>query len=580
MRSPCRCRAFACWTSAVATVVVVDERRRGPAGGQLRLRPYPGPGAGQPAATVGAGQATVGELLDEAATGAFHRRAVVVSGVGFFTDAYDLFVISVVATIVVAQWHLDTTRASWVNGSAILAAVAGALLFGRLADVLGRKRVYALVASFMIVGALASAVAPGLWWLVGSRFVLGLGIGGDYPVSAVLMSEYANRRDRGRLVGLVFSMQALGLVVGPVVAIALLGSGLGHGLVWRVLLGLGALPAAAVVYLRTQMPESPRFTADVRGETARAVADLATFTTGAGAAPVGAAPVGAAQSGPAPAGAAQSGAAAAGAGAGAAPRRRPLLAPRRLLLDPRLLAIVVGTAGSWFVFDYAYYGNTLSLPAILALVDPHATLLAKLVWTLGMFVVFAVPGYALAVWRMDRIGHRRLQLVGFAVLAVAFALLGSVHVLTTTVAPFLGVFGLTYLFVEFGPNTTTFVLPSELFPTELRATGHGIASGLGKLGAFAGVFLVPTLETHLGLSGMLLVAAGFAGAGVLLTMLLPEAAGRRLDDLSPVELQPTRRAPVDPAPARTKRAAAGETVPAPAWNIATRPGVPHTGTAP
>jgi MFS family permease len=512
----------------------------------------------------------VGELLDEAATGAFHRRAVVVSGVGFFTDAYDLFVISVVATIVVAQWHLDTTQASWVNGSAILAAVAGALLFGRLADVLGRKRVYALVASFMIVGALASAVAPGFWWLVGSRFVLGLGIGGDYPVSAVLMSEYANRRDRGRLVGLVFSMQALGLVVGPVVAIALLGSGLGHGLVWRILLGLGALPAAAVVYLRTQMPESPRFTADVRGETARAVADLATFTTGAGAALVVAAQSGAAQSGAAPAGAV----------AGDAPWRRPLLAPRRLLLDPRLLAIVVGTAGSWFVFDYAYYGNTLSLPAILALVDPHATLLAKLVWTLGMFVVFAVPGYALAVWRMDRIGHRRLQLVGFAVLAVAFALLGSVHVLTTTVAPFLGVFGLTYLFVEFGPNTTTFVLPSELFPTELRATGHGIASGVGKLGAFAGVFLVPTLETHLGLSGMLLVAAGFAGAGVLLTMLLPEAAGRRLDDLSPVELPSAFRAPVDPAPGRTRRAAVGETAQAPAWNIATRPGVPHTGTSP
>ena len=520
----------------------MQDRRSAPATNRSRPRPA------RPVVDGTLPPVTVGALLDEAETGAFHRRAVVVSGVGFFTDAYDLFVISVVATILTAQWHLDATRASWVNGSAILAAFAGALLFGRLADVLGRKRVYALVASLMILGALASAVAPGFWWLVGSRLVLGLGIGGDYPVSAVLMSEYANKRDRGRLVSLVFSMQALGLVVGPVVAIALLGSGLGHGVIWRVLLGLGAVPAAAVVYLRARMPESPRFTEDVRGDAGQAAADLAAFTTGLVVAPVGALVD--------------------------APPRRPRLAPRRLLLDRRLLATVVGTAGSWFVFDYAYYGNTLSLPAILAKVDPHATLLAKLVWTLGMFVVFAVPGYALAVWRMDRIGHRRLQLVGFGVLAAAFALLGAVHVLTTTVVPFLGVFGLTYLFVEFGPNTTTFVLPSELFPTELRATGHGIASGLGKLGAFAGVFLVPTLEKHIGLPGMLLVAAGAAVAGVLLTLLLPEPAGRRLDELS------LAVPALAPTPARMERVAAGGTLQAPAWNISTHGSVPTTRTSP
>ena len=96
----------------------------------------------------------------------------------------------------------------------------------------------------MIVGALASALAPGFLFLVIARFVLGLGIGGDYPVSAVLMSEYANRKDRGRLVGLVFSMQALGLIVGPLVALVLLSSGMSGNLTWRILLALGALPAA------------------------------------------------------------------------------------------------------------------------------------------------------------------------------------------------------------------------------------------------------------------------------------------------------------------------------------------------
>src|SRR5580700_10141440 len=172
-----------------------------------------------------AAAATVSDLLDDAPRSRFHRRAVVISGMGFFTDAYDLFVISTVATLVTTQWHLSTTAKSWVLGSAILGAFFGALVFGRIADLLGRKRVYVIVAVIMIVGALLSAVATNLWWLVAARLVLGFGIGGDYPVSAVLMSEYSNRNDRGRMVGLVFSMQALGLIVGPLVALRLLSSG-------------------------------------------------------------------------------------------------------------------------------------------------------------------------------------------------------------------------------------------------------------------------------------------------------------------------------------------------------------------
>ena len=94
------------------------------------------------------------------------------------------------------------------------------------------------------------------------------------------MSEYSNRQDRGRLVGLVFSMQALGLIVGPLIALILLSSGIGDGLVWRILLGLGAIPAAAVVYLRSKMPESPRYLAQVQGESARAAKDLERFSEG------------------------------------------------------------------------------------------------------------------------------------------------------------------------------------------------------------------------------------------------------------------------------------------------------------
>ena len=211
--------------------------------------------------------------------------------------------------------------------------------------------------------------------------------------------------------------------------------------------------------------------------------------------------------------------------------------PRRLRLgqfarDRRLARLLIGTAGAWFVFDYAYYGNTLSLPAILKGVDPGADLTAKLAWSLAMFVVFALPGYAMAVWWMDRIGHRKLQLIGFSVMAAAFLLLAAIPVLTASVGSFLAVFGLSYFFVEFGPNVTTFVLPSEVFPVSARTTGHGMSAGVGKLGAFVGVFLVPALQDRFGLRPMLAMAAVAAVAGVFLTRLLPEAARRNLEEVS------------------------------------------------
>ncbi|MDA8292535.1 MAG: MFS transporter, partial [Actinomycetota bacterium] len=96
-------------------------------------------------ASSGTARVSVDELLDETPTSRFHHKAVVVSGVGFFTDAYDLFVIGTVATLVAAQWRLTTTETSWVSGSAILGAFFGALVFGRAAGILGRKRVYTIV---------------------------------------------------------------------------------------------------------------------------------------------------------------------------------------------------------------------------------------------------------------------------------------------------------------------------------------------------------------------------------------------------------------------------------------------------
>ena len=445
--------------------------------------------------------------LDEAPISRFHLRAALISGVGFFTDAYDLFVIGIAAILIKQQWQLSSGRLALLNAVMLGAACLGALVVGRLADLVGRKRVYWLVAVIMVVGALGSALSPGYWVLIAFRFVLGFGVGGDYPVSAVLMSEYANRNDRGKLVGLVFSTQALGLIVGPVIALALLGAGAGNDLAWRLMLALGAVPAAAVLYLRRTMPESPRFQAQVQGRYQHAVADLSRFTDGA------------VTGTPAPAITHQMG-------------LRAFLTHRRWLLT------LAGTACCWFLLDYAYYGNTISTPQIIGLISPQSSTMTTIVIQLGIFVVAAVPGYLLGIAQLDRVGHRRLQLIGFAMMALSFAVIGLVPGLTTAVLPFLLVYGVSYFFTEFGPNMTTFVLPSEVFPVTMRATGHGISAGVGKLGAFTGVFLFPLLASSLGLRGTLLLTAAISGCGLLLTLVLPEPAGRSLEEVSSGEAEP------------------------------------------
>jgi MFS family permease len=216
---------------------------------------------------------------------------------------------------------------------------------------------------------------------------------------------------------------------------------------------------------------------------------------------------------------------------------------RAFLTNRRWLIMLAGTAGTWFLLDYAYYGNTISTPQILSLISPAASTMTKIALQLAIFVVAAVPGYALAIARLDKFGHRRLQLLGFAMMAACFAVIAVIPGMTTMVVPFLLVYGVSYFFTEFGPNMTTFVMPSELYPVSMRATGHGISAGIGKLGAFIGVFLFPVLNDHLGLRGTLLLTAGVAGLGFALTLVLPEPAGRSLEDM-PTSAHDTQTRPL------------------------------------
>ncbi len=214
---------------------------------------------------------------------------------------------------------------------------------------------------------------------------------------------------------------------------------------------------------------------------------------------------------------------------------------RSLFTDRRLLQWLIGASLAWLLFDFVYYGNTISSPVIVKLVAPHASLMAQTAYTLVIFAVAALPAYFVAAWTIDRIGRKLMQWGGFVVMGVAFLLLWAVPGATTTVAPFLVLFGATYFFAEFGPNTTTFVYPAEIFPVRARTTTHGIAAAAGKLGAFAGTYALTALLPRIGLGRTsLIVAFALALMGAVVTLLLlPEPKGLSLEEISDEEKFPT-----------------------------------------
>ncbi|HTX30191.1 MAG TPA: MFS transporter [Solirubrobacteraceae bacterium] len=421
-------------------------------------------------------------------------KVLMTACMGFFTDAYDLFIIGLVLVILKKEWGVTGGIEKLLASSiALLTAAIGAWAFGRLADRFGRKSVYGWEMLVLAGGALASAFSPNIWWLIVFRAILGFGVGGDYPVSSTIMSEYAGKKDRGKMVALVFSAQGIGLVVGPLLAVVLLAAGVSPSLTWRILLGLGALPALSVFWMRRQIAETPRFRlAQQQAEEQHQSVDRHAART-------------------------------------------------KLWHDRVLLRWLFGAAITWFLFDFAYYGDTIASDSIVKKVVSHATPLQTSGIELGIFAIFSLPAFYLAAFTIDRIGRRLLQIIGFVGIAVFFALVWAIPGASTATIPFILLFGATYFFSQWGPNTTTFVYPSEIFPVDVRTTGNGIASGVAKLGAFAGAAVLPALVDSMGISQMVLIPAAVALAGALFTLTLPEPKGKTLEEIS------------DTAPSRSER---------------------------
>ncbi len=449
--------------------------------------------------------------LDDSGLKRGHIKTMFVAGMGFFTDAYLLFVLTVASPILASSFGFNlvaikgTTSLFGFNvsnieiieggiSSAVLfGAFVGAMVFGHISDRWGRKKVYGLELAIMIVFTLLSAVSVNFVMLIVTRFIVGIGVGGDYPISSTIMSEYSSSKHRGKLVSMVFAMQGFGLVAGALAGLLSIYI-LPLGDSWRFMLAVGAIPAIYVVYLRRKLMETPRFSLQVEGnrDKARKAVNTITATPNVKNAETG---------------------------------TRTIKRVDTMKTLRKYMLFVLGTTISWFIFDMAFYGTTLNNGFILSHIGyGTASTLKGTIFNVAigdtiLAAAFALPGYWIAVGLIDRVGRRFLQYFGFAVMAIAYFVIGVKYTyLLGNVDIFLVVFGISYLFGNIGPNTTTFILPTELFPTPIRSTGHGIAASIAKLGAGIFTFLFLILGTALGDGGEFELLGIMAVIGAVVTV--------------------------------------------------------------
>ncbi|KAK4943309.1 acid phosphatase pho5 [Elasticomyces elasticus] len=504
--------------------------------------------------------------IDKAPFGWYHVRAIVVAGIGFFTDAYDIFAINLVTPMLgVVYWQgshwgknegkIPTNSDTAIKVATSGGTVIGQVAFGWLADVVGRKRMYGLELIIIIFGTLAQALsAPSpamsvvgiiIFW----RVFMGIGIGGDYPLSSIITSEFATTKWRGAMMGAVFAMQGIGQFAAAMIALIVV-SGFKKSLetastvahcdgvcqlavdkMWRVIIGFGAVPGCAALYFRLTIPETPRYTFDVARDSEKAVADVKAYHGG------------------------QS------EGKPDEVSRAAVLQDSRTRLDPpkagwrdfwrhygqwRHGKILLGTAGSWFFLDVAYYGLGLNNSVILQAIgyasgsNVYKIFYNTAVGNLIITCAGAIPGYWVTVATVDTIGRKPIQFMGFTVLTILFVIIGfAYHKLGEH--GLLALYVLAQFFFNFGPNATTFIVPGECFPTRYRSTSHGLSAASGKVGAIIAQCVFGPLRTRgtvttanptPWLPHIMEIFALFMLCGVFTTLLIPETKRKTLEELA------------------------------------------------
>jgi PHS family inorganic phosphate transporter-like MFS transporter len=499
------------------------------------------------------------EKIDNASFGWYHIRAIMVAGIGFMTDSFDIFAINIATSMfayvfwgasVGGNATIPASTATLIKVSTSVGTVIGQLFFGWLADAVGRKKIYGSELMIIIAATIGQTIigeSPAITFvgtLVFWRIIMGIGIGGDYPLSSIITSEFATTKWRGAIMGAVFANQGWGQLLGGIVSLVCVAAWKNTLIVaedvsqcvgpcitaidqmWRILIGIGAVPAVSALYFRLTIPETPRYSLNVNndesaesneknqsGEIQQVTDNDSTPST---------------------------------------KEEEEYQVPKASFKDFwshfgkwKHGKILLGTAGSWFLLDVAYYGLSLNNSVILGAIgyagqsNVYHNLFNICVGNIILTCAGAIPGYWFSVATIDTLGRKTIQLGGFIILTAIFCIIGFAYNKLGNHG-LLALYVLAQFFCNFGPNVTTFIYPGEIFPTRYRSTAHGMSAASGKIGAIIAQCVLGPLINHgcpahhknCWLNHVMQIFALFMLLGIFTTLLLPETKRKTLEELA------------------------------------------------
>lgn len=428
----------------------------------------------------------------------FQNKLYLIIATAWLFDSIDLGGITFLLPTLREHFHLSTVQAGLVGTMGFVGMFFGAAIAGMLADRFGRKVVFQVSMLIWGTSAIMLAFSQGVNWIYFWRFVLGFGMGAEYPIALAIVSEFIPTRVRGRYVTILEGFWPLGFILAGIM-VALLLPYIG----WRGIFLLEGLPAFWVFIIRKQVPESPRWYESVKryeeaDQTMKYIEKNVEASCG---------------------------------------DKLPEPTPASLVVEEykktsfaelwsKQYAIRTFVIWSlWGFCMYGYYALTTWLSALL--VEQGYTIASSVNYTL-LISLAGIPGFIVAAWLVEKIGRKPSLIIYIGMSAVSCLMYGRAPSLTMVIA-----WGLCMQFFMFGMWCLMYAYTPELYPTRLRATGAGFASSIGRVGAFLGPYVVGAIVGGVGISGVFAMGAiSFVVAAVILLIFGPETRGKVLEELS------------------------------------------------
>lgn len=438
------------------------------------------------------------DRLEKLPVGSFHYKLLLVTGLGWLFDSMDTGLISFVLPVLAKEWGLTPAQMGWIGSIGLIGMALGAVISGTVADKLGRKKVFTIT---VLLYSLATGMCALSWSyesLLFFRFLVGFGLGGELPVAATLMSEYAPAKLRGRFIVLLESFWGIGWLVAACISYILIPK---FG--WQIAFVIGTLPALYVFIIRLHMPESVRYLlSSNKLEEAKAVILKLEEKLGVESAPFEG------ELSPAELGNNKT------SKVGFAALWSKDYAKRTVML---WLA--------WFGIVYSYYGIFMWLPSI---VFQQGFAVVKTFEYVLIMTVAQLPGYYCAAWLVDVIGRKYTLSLFLLMSGIASYFFGNAETATTLL-----VWGATMSFFNLGAWGVIYTYTPEMYPTSMRALGSGWAAGFGRIGGMIAPALVGVMIARgLGIGNVFVMfAAVLIAVSIIVVTMGVESRQKQLEDI-------------------------------------------------